>query len=75
LRLRIGVEDRDLVLDLRDHLRSIGCIALEAGPGEVEVTIPDALTAAQERRELQTYMRLWSAARDVDVEIVNDERG
>ena len=56
----------ELVSDLRDHLRGVGCIAVEVAPDLIEATIPDAPSAAQERRELRAYLATWTAARGME---------
>ena len=56
----------ELVTDLRDHLCGVGRIAVEVAPDLIEATIPDAPSAAQERRELRAYLATWTAARGVE---------
>jgi hypothetical protein len=71
MRLRISGQP-ELVTDLRDHLRSVGCIAFEVAPDMLEAAIPDAPSAAQERRELRAYLATWTAARGVEAEVVEE---
>jgi hypothetical protein len=59
----------DLVLDLRDHLRGVGCIAVQVAPDVLEAAITDAPSAAQEHRELRLYLETWAAARGVDADL------
>ena len=68
----IRVHEPDLAVDLRDHLRTVGCIAAKVGPDLVRATVPDAPTAGQERRELSVYLATWAAARGVEAEVVDD---
>jgi hypothetical protein len=63
MRIKVSGEPQ-LVNDLRDHLRSVGCIAAVVGPDEVEATVPDAPSDEQELRELRAYLATWRAARD-----------
>jgi hypothetical protein len=65
----------ELVIDLRDHLRGVGCIAVEVAPGLIEASIPDAPSAAQEWRELRAYLGTWMAARGVDAELEEEVWG
>ena len=68
--MRIQVSDNpELVRDLRDHLRGVGCIAVEVAPSLIEVTVPDAPSAAQERRELGAYLATWTASRGVEPDL------
>jgi trans-aconitate methyltransferase len=59
----------ELVTDLRDHLRSVGCIAVQVAPDVLEATIPDAPSRGQERRELRAYLATWTARRGVEVDL------
>jgi hypothetical protein len=59
------------VNDLRDHLRSVGCIAAVVAPGEVEATVPDAPDDEQELRELRAYLATWRAVRHTQTEILD----
>jgi hypothetical protein len=67
----IRVSDPDLVTDLRDHLRMVGCIAAKVGPDLLRVTVPDA-TDAQEGREVRAYVKTWTAARGADAEVIDE---
>jgi hypothetical protein len=67
----IRIDEPELVVDLRDHLRMVGCIAAKVGPDLLSVTVPDAPTDDQERRELRAYLATWTAARGVDTELVD----
>ena len=68
--MRIHVSGNpELVRDLRDHLRGVGCIAVEVAPGLIEATVPDAPSAAQERRELGAYLATWTASRGVEADL------
>lgn len=66
------IDEPELVVDLRDHLRMVGCIAARVGPDLLSVTVPDAPTDDQERRELRAYLATSTAARGVDTELVDD---
>ena len=65
--MKIRVDDPNLVDDLVQHLRRSGCIAtpsdVEAhGDGiTVEVRVPAALDAEQERMEVELYLRVFEA--------------
>lgn len=55
--MRIKVSGQpQLVNDLRDYLRSVGCIAAVVAPDEVDATVPDARSDEQELRELRAYL-------------------
>ena len=65
--MKIRVEDPELVDALVHHLRRSGCIAT---PSEVEahvegitvdVRVPAALDAEQERMEVEVYLRVFEA--------------
>ena len=70
--MRIRVSEPEHVVELRDVLRRAGCIAVQTGPDTLQVTIPEALSVEQERRELAVYVGTWAAARDVEAELLDD---
>lgn len=70
--MRIRLSAPELVLELRDVLRRAGCIAAQTGPDTLEATIPEAVSVEQERRELEAYVRMWAAARDVEADLLED---
>ncbi len=65
--MKIRVEDPELVDELVHHLRRSGCIAtpseVEAhGEGiTVDVRVPAAIDAEQERMEVEVYLRVFEA--------------
>lgn len=70
--MRIRVSVPELAVELRDVLRRAGCIAVQTAPGTLQVTVPDAPSPEQERRELNAYISTWAAARDVQTELLDD---
>ena len=71
--MRIRVSDAESILDLRDHLRRAGCIAVQVAPGTLQVEVPDAPNAGQEAREVRVYLVTWTARRGVEAEIAGDD--
>jgi hypothetical protein len=68
----LRLSDPLLAESLRDHLRRVGCVALERVPGELEVIV-DAPTPGQARRELDVYVAAWRATHPlVDVLVADD---
>jgi hypothetical protein len=59
----------ELVLDLRNHSRRVGCIAVEVAPDVLKAAIPNAPPVAQGRFELRLYLGAWAAARGVDADL------
>ena len=70
--MKIRIDDRDLLVDLRDHLRGVGCIAFEVAPDMLQVAIADAPTAAHERRELDSHLATWARRHDVEVGVLDE---
>jgi hypothetical protein len=60
-----------LVNELRDHLRSVGCVAAVVVPDEVEAAVPDAPLDEQELREVRAHPATWRAARGIEVKILD----
>jgi hypothetical protein len=56
MRIKVSGEPQ-LVNELRDHLRSVGCVAAVVVPDEVEAAVPDAPLDEQELREVRAYPR------------------
>jgi hypothetical protein len=70
--MHIRVDDPHVVLDLRDHLRRAGCVAVEVAPGMLQVALLGAPNADQAAREVRAYLGTWIAARGVDAEVIFD---
>jgi hypothetical protein len=70
--MQIRVPVPELVIELRDLLRRAGCIAAQTGPDTLQVTVPDAPNAEQERREVEAYLARWTAANGVQAELLDD---
>ena len=57
---------------LANFLRSLGQAAIVAGPGQVEVDLPDG---PARRAELEIYLRVWRVLYpDAEVQVESDER-
>jgi hypothetical protein len=55
----ISIDDHTLTDDLCAHYRRSGFHAEAVGGGMVDVTLRDAPTPDQERREIVMHLRIW----------------
>jgi hypothetical protein len=59
----ISIEDHALANDLCAHYQRSGFEAESVGGGVVEVTLRDAPTPDQERREVLMHLKIWEVTR------------
>ncbi|HEY7002898.1 MAG TPA: hypothetical protein VH281_01350 [Gaiellaceae bacterium] len=59
--MRVEVSDPDLVEDLIESLRSVGCDVVRAGPNRLDVRFGWPVLDAASGYELDGYLRVWEA--------------
>jgi hypothetical protein len=58
--IRIRIDEREHAESLRDFLLDVGgAVQRTSAPHVLLATLPGALSAAHERRELANYLRTW----------------
>lgn len=55
----VFVSDHAALRSLQDFLRRADCVAEQARPHELDVSVPGAPSERQARRELDLYLTVW----------------
>jgi hypothetical protein len=59
--LHVFISHPELLQDLCAHLERSGCVVDGCYGREAKVHLPDAISSAQARRELDIYLAVWQA--------------
>jgi len=72
--MHVYISDPSLLRNLEELLRRTGFIAEQSRSHELEISVPNAPSEAQARRELNVCLATWQALnRDVEAYIVESD--
>ena len=72
--MRVRISDKDLLGDLKTYLEAAECAVRVVGELTLEVSMPRAPSEDQALREIEIYLRTWTAMHpDAVARVVSDD--